>query len=145
MNLLILQVLQWGSEFLLGVEDKTEASLETVTTMMENGLKRARELEHTGSEAYQTLSNNLSTLYTWQNRIEDAVVVMKETIKLALASGHWSLAHFYMNLAHIYAENNDYLNAEATAAKALEIATRTKDVEVIEEVKRLRDDIKRTH
>lgn len=125
------------------METKTEDTLHAASSMLEKGLQRARELEQTGSEAYQTLSNNLSTIYAWQKRFDEAVSVMKETIKLAIASEHWSLAHFYLNLAHIYAEHNDYSNAEAHAAKALEVAKKTEDTEVEQEVKRLRDDLRK--
>ncbi|OWA55571.1 putative Tetratricopeptide repeat protein 19-like protein, mitochondrial, partial [Hypsibius exemplaris] len=63
---LFFKVLQWGSEFLLNVEDKADEALVEATELIEHGLATAKRLEQTGSAAYQTLANNLSTLYTWQ-------------------------------------------------------------------------------
>ena len=140
---LFFKVLQWGSEFLLNVEDKADDAVVEATELIERGLEKARALEQTGSAAYQTLANNLSTLYTWQNRMDEAVTVMKETIKLAVASEHWSLSHFYLNLAHIYAENGDLTNAEITAEKALEVAKSTKDAEILAAVEKLQASLKK--
>ncbi|XP_055329046.1 tetratricopeptide repeat protein 19 homolog, mitochondrial-like [Paramacrobiotus metropolitanus] len=138
---LLLKVVHWGSEFFLRLEDKAENSVTHATSLIEKGLDKAKQLEQTGSEAYQLLANNLSTLYAWQHRVEEAISVMKETINLAVASEHWSLASFYLNLAHIYAENNDLANAEAMAKKALETGKKNNDAAVEEEVKKLVADL----
>ena len=140
---LFLKVLQWGSEFLLSAEDKAEDSLLEATEMIENGLEKVKQLEQTGSEAYQTLASNLSTLYSWQDRAEDAVAVMKETIKLAVASEHWSLSHFYINLAQIYAQNGDVSSAKEAANKAMETAKRTKDPAVEKDIRSLKEELEK--
>ncbi|GAV02075.1 hypothetical protein RvY_12686 [Ramazzottius varieornatus] len=140
---LFLKVIQWGSEFLLSFEDKAEDSVLEAADLIEMGLEKVQQLGQTGSEAYQTLASNLSTLYSWQNRIEDAIAVATETIKLAVTSEHWSLSHFYLNLAQIYAQNGDVKSAREAAEKAMDSAKKSKDPEVEKDIKLLNDELEK--
>ena len=139
---LYFKVVQWGSELLVDMESKSEESLKEATKLIEKALQKAKELKQTGSMSYQTLANNLSTLYAWQNRVEEAVEMMTDTIKLAMSSGHWSLGSFHLNLAHIYAEHGDFANAEIQMKKAEDWAKSRKDEILAKEIERLKEDLR---
>jgi CHAT domain-containing protein len=103
-------------EHMSGHEDMAEA-------MLKESIKLARAAKDRRVEA--VARNNLGNLYSYRNKLDDAVTEYKAAMELASKSQDSELAsQACANLARAAVDSGDYENAEAWADEAVEKATK---------------------
>jgi CHAT domain-containing protein len=105
-------------EHMLGHEDMAEA-------ILKESIKLARAAKDPHVEAVAL--NNLANLYSYQNKLDEAVKEYKATMELATKNHDAELAsQACANLARSAADSGDYENAETWSDEAVEKASKLK-------------------